>query len=78
MIACTGSCLEEAGGEGGIYIDPDDVGAYIEAARHLLDDMIYRDKTVRQGQRHVRRFTADAFAKATMATYKKAIISELL
>ncbi len=78
VIACTGSCLEEAGGEGGIYIDPDDVGAYIEAARHLLDDMIYRDKTVRQGQRHVRRFTADAFAKATMATYKKAIISELL
>ena len=78
VIACTGSCLEEAGGEGAIYIDPDDVDAYVEAAAHLLDDQIYYDKTVRQGQRHVRRFTADAFAKATMATYKKAIISELI
>lgn len=78
VIACTGSCLEEAGGEGAIYIDPDDADAYVEAASHLLDDQIYYDKTVRQGQRHVRRFTADAFAKATMATYKKAIISELI
>lgn len=78
VVACTGSCLEEAGGEGGIYIDPDDVAAYAEAAMHLLDDQIFYDKTVRLGQRHVRRFTADAFAKATMATYKKALISELI
>lgn len=78
VIACTGSCLEEAGGGGGIYIDPDDVTAYAEAATHLLDDQIFYDKTVRLGQRHVRRFTADAFAKATMATYKKALISELI
>ena len=78
VIACTGSCLEEAGGEGAVYVDPDDVAAYADAARHLLDDRIFRDKTVRAGQRHVRRFTADAFAKATMATYKKAILSEIL
>ena len=78
VVACTGSCLEEAGGEGGIYIDPDDVEAYAEAAMHLLDDQIFYDKTVRLGQRHVRRFSADAFAKATMTTYKKALISELI
>lgn len=78
VIACTGSCLEEAGGDGGIYIDPDDVEAYAEATMHLLDDQIFYDKTVRLGQRHVRRFSADAFAKATMATYKKALISELI
>jgi len=78
VVACTGSCLEEAGGEGCVYIDPDDVAAYADAAMHLLDDQIFYDKTVRQGQRHVRRFSADAFAKATMATYKKALISELI
>lgn len=78
VIACTGSCLEEAGGEGGIYIAPDDVDAYVEAAEHLLDDRVFYDKTVRLGKQHVRRFSADAFAKATMATYKKAIISELI
>ncbi len=78
VIACTGSCLEEAGGEGGIYIAPDDVDAYVEAAEHLLDDRVFYDKTVRLGKQHVRRFSADTFAKATMATYKKAIISELI
>ena len=51
---------------------------YAEAAMHLLDDQIFYDKTVRLGQRHVRRFSADAFAKATMTTYKKALISELI
>ncbi len=75
VIACSGSCLEEAGGDGALYVNPDDVEAYVEAARHLLDDRIFYDKTVRQGQRHVRRFSADAFAKSTMATYRKAIIS---
>lgn len=77
VIACTGSCLEEAGGEGAIYVNPDDVKAYTEAARHLLDDKVFYEIKARQGQRHVRRFTADAFAKATMACYQKAIIDSL-
>ena len=77
VIACTGSCLEEAGGPGAVYIDPDDVGAYAEAALHFTDDMVFRDKTARLGRSYVRRFSADAFAKATMATYNKAIIDSL-
>ncbi len=75
VIACTGSCLEEAGGEGGIYVNPDDVAACAEAAEHLLDDVVFHDKTARLGRQHIRRFSAENFARQTMACYKKALIS---
>lgn len=75
VIAATGSCLEEAGGDGAVYIDPDDCRALAENALHILDDRIFRDKLVRHGARHVRKFSAENFARATMAAYNKAIIS---
>lgn len=77
VIAATGSCLEEAGGRGAVYVDPDDVDAYVEAAGRLIDDRVYNDKLAGLGRRYVRRFSADEFAKATMATYNKAIIDFL-
>lgn len=78
VVACTGSCLEEAGGPGGIYVSPDDVTACRDALARLVDDVVWHDKVAGQGQRYVRRFSAEAFAKATMACYKKAIINELI
>ncbi len=75
VIAATGSCLEEAGGDGAVYIDPDDCRALAENTLHILDDRIFRDKLVRHGGRHVRKFSAENFARATMAAYNKAIIS---
>ena len=78
VVACTGSCLEEAGGPGGIYIDPDDVDACAQALGRLVDDVVWHDKIGGAGQRYVRRFSAESFAKATMACYKKAIINELI
>ena len=78
VLACTGSCLEEAGGPGGVYVDPDDVEGAATALERFADDIVFHDKTAGQGHRYVRRFSAEAFAKATMASYKKAIISELI
>lgn len=74
VIACKGSCLEEAGGPGAVYVDPDDVEAWVNAAAHLLDDRIFHDKTARQGRSYIKRFSAENFAKATMAAYNKAIL----
>lgn len=77
VLACKGSCLEEAGGPGAVYLEPDDTDACAAAAVHLLDDLVYHDELAGRGRRYVKRFSAEAFAKATMSTYKKAIISQL-
>ena len=50
VIAATGSCLEEAGGKGGVYVDPDNVDQYIEEARVLLDSRYHCDKLVELGE----------------------------
>ena len=77
VIACTGSCLEEAGGRGGIYVSPDDVDGYIDNARRLLDDSYLCSKMVEYGRRHIKRFTNTELAKLTMASYNKAIVSTI-
>lgn len=78
VVACTGSCLEEAGGEGAVYVDPDDIPACRDAVQKILDDTIHHDRLARLGQRHVKRFSADNFARQTMACYKKAILDFIL
>lgn len=78
VIACTGSCLEEAGGQGAVYIDPDDTEGWSRAAERFLDDVVFHDRTVRLGKQHIRSFSAENFARQTMACYKKALISELI
>lgn len=73
-IACTGSCLDEAGGEGAVYVDPDDVRGYVQAALKLLDEPSFHTRLANRGKRHAARFTPDAFACETMKTYNKAIL----
>ena len=73
VVAATGSCLEEAGGDGAIYVDPDDPGAMADALRAIIDDSALRGRLAAAGADHVRRFTMDAFAEATMRCYSRAI-----
>lgn len=75
VIACTGSCLEEAGGGGAVYVGPDDVSAYSEAARKLIDDRYFHDKLVELGLRHIKRFDVKTFAEKTMKVYTAAILN---
>lgn len=75
VIAATGSCLEEAGGAGAIYVGPDDVDAFIDAANTIITDGYRRGKLAENGRRHVKRFTIEDFARRTMATYTKALLT---
>ncbi len=77
VIAATGSCLEEAGGKGAIYVDPDNVEQYVEEAKRLLESPYYRDKLRNLGSAHIKKFNDEAFATKTMATYNKAIVAHL-
>ena len=78
VIACTGSCLEEAGGEGAVYVGPDDIDGFAEAANRLLAQPWFRDKLAEKGRRHAARFTPASFASAIMTTYNKAILDHSL
>ena len=73
-IACTGSCLEEAAGEGAVYVDPDDAAAYARAAGAIIAHTHVRDRLAAKGRRHVSRFTPTALAEQTMQTYTRAIL----
>ncbi len=77
VIAATGSCLEEAGGKGAIYVGPDDVDAYIAEASKLIDSTYYRDKLANLGAAHVKKFNDESFARKTMACYNKALVESL-
>lgn len=73
VIAATGSCLEEAGGKGAIYVDPDDVDNYIESARLLIDNPYQCSKLVSNGLQHVKKFNKVNFARDTMKVYEKTL-----
>lgn len=78
VIACTGSCLEEAGGPGALYVAPDDVDAYVDAATRLIDNRWLRDKMAGEGARYIRKFNPADFARLTLASYTKAIMAKAL
>lgn len=72
VIAATGSCLEEAGGPGAFYVDPDDADAWANAANRFLDDSDLRSRMAAQGMEYSRRFGA-SFLSGTIESYRKAI-----
>ncbi len=74
VVAATGSCLEEAGGEGAVYVHPDDVEGLAAEIKKIIENPILHSKMVRYGKKHIKKFSADNFAKATMACYRKAIL----
>lgn len=56
VVACTGSCLEEAGGPQCLYVHPDDVEAMAEALRASLKGAPGREERIADSQRYIRRF----------------------
>lgn len=73
VIASQGSCLEEAGGSGALYVDPENVPSFVETARAILDKPLLRRDLIDKGLKHVRKFNSEDFAAAVMNTYHKAI-----
>jgi glycosyltransferase involved in cell wall biosynthesis len=65
--------LEEAGGPGAFYIDPDDVDAFAEAAMSVINDKDLRADMVAKGRAYTARFNHRAMAENIMATYRKAL-----
>ncbi len=73
VVAATGSCLEEAGGPGGIYVDPDSVEEFTETAKVLLEDNTLRQRMIDQGRNYITRFSPDNFTKGLVESYSKTL-----
>jgi len=56
VVACTGSCLEEAGGPDNLYVDPDDEEAMAHAIRQVLYGAPGREQRIERSKDYVRRF----------------------
>lgn len=75
VIAATGSCLEEAGGPGAIYVNPDDSEEFARRANTLLENEEECSRMVKAGQEYVKRFNQQSFAKGIMQSYLRALES---
>lgn len=73
VVAATGSCLEEAGGEAAFYVDPDDVRAMGATIRSILSAGASLQPRLELGKRHAATFNTADMAAKIMDTYHKAI-----
>lgn len=71
VIAATGSCLEEAGGPGALYVNPNDVDAYVNAANRLIGKPILREELVARGRQYIRRFAPEHFGQGLINVYNE-------
>ena len=72
-IGATGSCLEEAGGPGAVYVNPDDPQELARRIEEILANDAMRRRMIEQGRAYVTRFEPDIIAADLLATYRRVL-----
>jgi len=72
-ISSKGSCLEEAGGSGSLYIDPLNVSELGFVMNQVLSDTKKREQMVQDGYKHIKRFSDKVIADKVMGVYSSLI-----
>lgn len=70
VVACTGSCLEEAGGPDCLYVSPDDVEGMANAIKQAIAE---KDVRVPRAQEYIKRFENSNLAAQVIEEYEKTI-----
>lgn len=70
VVACTGSCLEEAGGPDSIYVDPDDTQAMADAIKSVLKGAPDREQRIERSKEYIKRFEGNDVAAQVMQLYQ--------
>lgn len=74
VIAATGSCLEEAGGSGSIYIDPKDSEALTEQILNVLNSPEKKQSMITAGYAHLELFSDQKNASQLNKLYQNIIL----
>jgi glycosyltransferase involved in cell wall biosynthesis len=72
VIAATGSCLEEAGGAGSIYVNPRDADELARQITRVMQDSQLRAEMIAAGKQHIAQFTPQQVTKKLLAIYNSA------
>lgn len=70
VVACTGSCLEEAGGPDCLYVSPDDPRMLAGAIRQTLRGAGGREERIKRSRHYVKRFENNDTARRVSEVYK--------
>ena len=73
VVACTGSCLEEAGGNGTIYVGPDDVYAMADAIKQVLKGAPGREDRIAASRQYITRFEGNNVAQQVIDVYMEVL-----
>ncbi len=73
VIGAKGSCLEEAGGPGSIYIDPDDEMALAIQINAIIESSQKRSTMIQAGYEYLKTFEDEKIAAEIMELYKKVL-----
>lgn len=71
VVAATGSCLEEAGGEGVLYANPLDVNDLADKMQQVLTNDSLRNDLILKGKEHVKQFSAENIAGQLIKLYQE-------
>ena len=71
VVACTGSCLEEAGGPDCLYVSPDDAPAMAAAIAKVLHGAPGRQRRIELSQQYVARFANTGAAQRFADLYRE-------
>ena len=71
IVACTGSCLEEAGGPDSLYVDPDDEQAMAHAISQVLKGAKGREERILRSQAYIRKFEGNDVARQVAELYQR-------
>ena len=71
VVAATGSCLEEAAGEGALYANPLDINDLTNKILRILVNNDFKNQLIEAGQKHIKQFSAKQIAEQLNELYKK-------
>jgi glycosyltransferase involved in cell wall biosynthesis len=69
VVAATGSCLEEAGGEGALYANPLDMNDLADKIMQILVNKDLQNQLIMAGREHIKQFSAKRVASQLNELY---------